>query len=184
MKQIINYVMSVVMVLLFLGCAPKTWQVQPEFNPSNVKRIGVVVPSVMVRMIDVGNDITVDQDLSAVARDAVEKGAVEALKERGFEAFLLTSKEDAVTFLKGYVLLVGELPNHFPKNGVPTKPSKIEGFNHIRKNSNLDCVVAINGLDHKSTAGRKAKMIGLALLGVSGGQGLTSVNYNIKINAF
>ena|GEM_PF-2999363 len=167
------------MVFLLSGCASKTWQAQPEFNPANVKRIGVVVPTATVKMIDAGNNVSVDQDLSVSARDAIEKGSVDALREGGFEVFLLTNKDDAVTFQKGYRLLAGELANHFPKNGVPTRPSKIEGFDQIRKNSKLDCVVAIEGVDHKSTPGRKAKMVGLALLGVSGGHGLTVLSYNL-----
>jgi len=168
------------MVILLSGCTTtKSWQAQPEFNPANVKRIGVVVPAATVRMIDAGNSVTVDQDLSVVAKTSVEQGTVDALKKNGYEVSLLSNKEDVITFMKGYGLLIGELVHHFPNSGTPTKPSKIEGFDQIRKNSNLDCVVAVEGLDHKSTPGRKAKMAGLMLLGVSGGHGLTKVHYNV-----
>jgi len=165
-------------VMLLPGCAVKTWQAQPEFNPANVKRIGVVVPSATVKMLDVGNKTFINQELSAEARIALGKGSVDALKEGGFEVFLLTNKDDAVTFQKGYVLLAGELAKHFPNSGVTTRDSSIAGFDQIRKNSNLDCVVAVEGLDHKSTPGRKAMMVGLAILGVSGGHGLTTIHFN------
>ncbi len=168
------------MAFLLSGCSTtKTWQAQPEFNPANVKRIGVVVPTATVRMIDAGNSVTVDQNLSVTARTAVEQGTVDALKKNGFEVSLLSNKADVVTFMAGYGQLIGELVHHFPNSGVPTKQSRIEGFDQIRKNSNLDCVVAVEGLDHKSTPGRKAKMAGLLLLGVSGGHGLTKVHYNV-----
>ena len=165
-------------VLLLSGCAHKTWLVQPEFNPANVKRVAVVVPNAKVNMIDVTNDITVDQELSILARAAIEKGTVEALKDRGFEVILLTNKEDVVTFLKGYGPLSVELAKHFPKGGTATRESKIDGFDKIRKVNNIDCVVAVDGLDHKSTPGRKARMLAAALLGVSGGHGLTYVKYS------
>jgi len=165
-------------VMLLPGCAVKTWQAQPEFNPANVKRIGVVVPSATVKMLDVGNKTFINQELSAEARIALGQGSVDALKEGGFEVFLLTNKEDAVTFQKGYGLLAGELARHFPNNGVPTRESSIAGFDQIRINSKLDCVVAVEGIDHKSTPGRKAMLVGMALLGVSGGHGLTSIHFN------
>jgi len=104
------------MVLLLTGCATKTWLVQPEFNSVNVKRVGVVVPSATVKMIDVVNNVTVDQDLSVAARVALEKGTVDALKEGGFDVFLLSNKEDLVTFQKGYTLLAGQLAKPISSN--------------------------------------------------------------------
>ena len=179
MGRIIFYMLGAVMMFVFSGCASKAWLVQPEFNPASVKRIGVVVPVATVKMIGVGAYVSVDQDLSTTARAALEKGTLDALKEGGFEVFLLTNNDDVVSFQKGYSQLTGELPKHFPNNGVPTNLSKIEGFDQIRKNSKLDCVVAVEGLDHKSTPGRKAMLVGLALIGGIGEHGSTTISYNV-----
>ena len=179
MRRIVFYVLGVVMTFFLSGCATKAWLVQPEFNPANVKRIGVIVPVATVKMIGVGAFVSVDQDLSTRARTALEKGTVDALEKGGFDVFLLTDKDDLVSFQKGYNQFTGELPKHFPNNGVPTKPSKIEGFDQIRKNNQIDCVVAVEGLDHKSTAGRKAALVGIALLGGIGEHGSTTVTYNV-----
>lgn len=178
MGRIVFFMLSLVTMLVFSGCASKTWLVQPEFNPANVKRIGVVVPAATVRMIGVGNYVSVDQNLSTTARFAIEKGTLDALKKGGFEVFVLTNIDDLVCFQKGYNQLAGELPTHFPNNGVPTKPSKIEGFDQIRKNSKLDCVVAVEGLDHKSTPGRKAMMVGMAFVGLYDAHGSSIVTFH------
>ena len=167
------------LIMLLTGCGVKTWVIQQDFKPEEVKRIGVVVPSVQIRMIDISNDVTIDTEQSGALRAPFEKAVVEGLKQEGFDAFLISNKSDEVTFLKGYGLIASEIRKHFPNQGTPTQPSKIDGFAAIKASSKVDCIAAVDGLEHKSTPGRKAKMAGLALLGVSGGQGLTHITMGL-----
>lgn len=176
-------VVIVMFCTMLTACsAPKSYMMQPEFSDSisRVKRIGVTVSNATVKEIAFGGATTVDQDASQSAKKIMELAVIEGLIKNGMEAQLIEGKDDLVIFQKGYRPLAKELKNHFPgTQGIPTIPSRIDGFKTVLQNNNVDCVLAVEGLEHVSSAGRKAAQFAKAILFGNASKGMTYMYYNL-----
>lgn len=176
-------------VVMFLFCsmltacsAPKSYMMQPEFGESisKVKRIGVTVPDATIKELAFGGATTVDLDASKEAKKVMEQAVIEGLMKNGLEARLIEGGDDLVTFQKGYRPLANELRNHFPGAlGTPSLPSRIDGFKTVLQHNNIECVLAVEGLEHVSSAGRKAAQFATAILLGNVSKGMTYMHYNL-----
>jgi len=179
MKRIIVLAFS---LMLGACAAPKTYVAQPELGEtiSHVKRVGVTVPVAVVKELGFGGATTEDPQASQEARKVMEQAILEGLQKGGLEAQLIDSKEDLQTFQKGYQPLSRELKSHFPGAQTPaTLPSRIDNFKTVLQNNKVDCVLAVEGLEHVSSAGRKAAQVVTAILFGSTSKGLTYLYYNM-----
>ncbi len=183
MKKII---MLVSCIILSACSAPKSYMMQPEFSETanRVKKIGVTVPKATVMELGFGGSKTLDEEASQAALKVIEQGVLEGLQKSGMEAKLLEQQNDLLIFQKGYQPLSREMRAHFPgARRVPTVPSRIENFSEVLKNNNVDCVLAIEGLEHVSSAGRKAAQVVTAVLFGATSRGMTYLNYNLFCGA-
>lgn len=190
MKRHVVIMGVVSIVFIFInGCAHKNYVVQPEFGDTmkNVKRIGVIVPNTVVKVIGADHMLTpaksselpVDKEASAAAKPIMEQGVLIAIKDSGYDAKLIQNEDDLKIFRRGYGKLSHELRNHFPgAKKPPTMPSRIDDFEIILKNNNVDCVLAVEGLEHASSSGRIAAGVLMSLF-IIPGSGLTYYFYNL-----
>jgi hypothetical protein len=73
-----------------------------------------------------------------------------------------------------------ELKNHFPGAQAPaTVPSRIENFKTVLQDNKVDCVLAVEGLEHVSSTGRKADQVVMAILFGQTSKGMTYLYYNL-----
>jgi hypothetical protein len=180
---------SIKLVLLFLvttamtACSgPRTHLAQPDLgeNLGKVKKVGVLVASCNVNVIELGGVTKHDQDASAQAKPIFEQGIIGGLKSSGYEAKLISDKSDIIAIKKGWVPIAKEMKSHFPNPPTPaTVESSIIGFDDVRKKYDVDCVVIAEGVENVSSAARKSALVLGALVGVSGGKGISHFVYEL-----
>jgi hypothetical protein len=179
MKKILVLVFS----LMLGACAsPKSYMAQQDLGESltHVKRIGVTIPTAVVKELGFGGAATDDPEASQEAKKVMEQAVVEGLKKGGLEAQLIDNRDDLQIFQKGYQPLSRELKNHFPGAQAPaTLPSKIDNFKSVLQHNKVDCVLAVEGLEHVSSAGRKAAQVVTAILFGQTSKGMTYLYYNL-----
>lgn len=182
----------IVLLLLSLqlaSCATtqESFRIQPEFINiiKTVNNIGVIVPTCTVKDLEIGGNATINKTSSDAARPIMERGVIEGIEKKGFRGHLITDNKDRQAFLKNWFPIAREIKNHFQGGQAqPTVPSSIEGFGEILKKNNVECVLAVEGLEHVSTPARKAMLAARTAtiilgFGIVGGSGRTYISYSL-----
>jgi hypothetical protein len=165
----ISTVLSFALITTALtGCAgPKNWQAQNDFATqfAGQKQVGLVVQGVTVKEIATGGDATLDQERSREAKATLEQGAAKAFAAAGHGVTPIpTSEPDVARMLAGYNPIHREIGSHFPgAASPPVGPKSIAGISAVLDKYGVECVAILSGLDHVSSAGRKAAMVAMAL---------------------
>lgn len=183
MKRTVKFALFTLIISSMTACSgPRTHLSQPELgeNLGKIKKVGVLVTSCNVNVIELGGVAKRDQDASDAAKPIFEQGIVDGLKSSGLEAKLITDHNDKVTIVKGWVPIAKELKSHFPNPPSPaTVESIIIGFDAIRQKNGIDCMVIAEGVENVSSVARKSAMVIGTLVGISGGQGISHFVYEL-----